>query len=104
MKCKKKGINGNKMDGFKRKWVVAIDLGRTTTKLAFFNHSGKMIKKWKISTDKRNAGQYILDNIVTSIDKQLQQLKVDKEILTGIGIGAPGPVHLEQGLLYNAIN
>lgn len=86
------------------KWVVGVDLGGTTTKLAFINQSGDIIHKWEIPTDNRENGKYITINIGKTVDETLAELGQTKEKLIGIGMGAPGPVDYENGVLYNTVN
>jgi glucokinase len=86
------------------KWIVGVDLGGTTTKLAFINTYGEIIHKWEISTDKEEDGKYIVINIAKAIDQKLQELDLTKDKLIGIGMGAPGPVDTKTGVIYNAVN
>lgn len=90
--------------GMEKQWIVGVDLGGTTTKLAFIHENGEIIHKWEIDTDNTDAGKNILKNISESIDTQLGRLNVGKEILKGIGMGAPGAVNLEEGIIYEAVN
>jgi glucokinase len=85
-------------------WLVGVDLGGTTTKLAFFNADGKMLKKWEIPTDNQNNGRNITINIAKSIDQALDQLDQPKSKLIGLGIGVPGPVDYATGTIYNTVN
>lgn len=86
------------------RWLVGVDLGGTTTKLAFINTYGEIIHKWEIPTDKSDNGKNIIINIAKTIDQRLLQLDVDKSKLIGIGMGAPGPVDTKSGVIYNAVN
>jgi glucokinase len=86
------------------KWFVGVDLGGTTTKLAFINTYGEIIVKWEIPTDKTNNGKNIIINIAKTIDQKLTELDVDKSKLIGLGMGAPGPVDTKTGVIYNAVN
>jgi glucokinase len=86
------------------KWIVGVDLGGTTTKLAFINTYGEIIHKWEILTDKEEDGKYIVINIAKAIDQKLQELDLTKDKLIGIGMGAPGPVDTKTGVIYNAVN
>jgi glucokinase len=86
------------------KWIVGVDLGGTTTKLAFINTYGEIIHKWEIETDTSNGGKDIVINIAKAIDEKLLSLDVNKEKLIGIGMGAPGPVNTKTGVIYNAVN
>lgn len=86
------------------KWIVGVDLGGTTTKLAFINTYGEMIDKWEIPTDNSSNGKYITVNIAKTIDQKLAEHGQIKQNLLGIGMGAPGPVHYETGVILNAVN
>lgn len=86
------------------KWIVGVDLGGTTTKLAFINTYGEIAHKWEIPTDKTDNGKNIIINIAKSIDQKLLELDVEKSKLIGIGMGAPGPVDTKTGVIYNAVN
>lgn len=86
------------------KWVVGVDLGGTTTKLAILNTDGLVVDKWEIVTDNSEDGKNITVNIAKTIKAKLEEQDVMKEKLIGIGIGAPGPVDYASGILYNTVN
>lgn len=85
-------------------WIVGVDLGGTTTKLAFINMNGEILHKWEIPTDNSNEGQNITTNISNAIDQKLVDLKEQKTKLIGIGMGAPGPIDYETGVVLNVVN
>jgi glucokinase len=87
-----------------KKWIVGVDLGGTTTKLAFVTMDGKIIRKWEIVTDNSNEGQNITVNIAGAIDEKLQLLNMTREKIVGIGMGAPGPVDYKTGIILNVVN
>ncbi|WP_316572028.1 ROK family glucokinase [Neobacillus sp. YIM B06451] len=86
------------------KWLAGIDLGGTTTKIAFISFDGDIKDKWEIATDNSNEGKNIVLNIIKSIDERLNVIGQAREILAGVGMGAPGPVDYGTGILYNAVN
>lgn len=86
------------------KWLVGVDLGGTTTKLAFINYYGEIIHKWEIPTDNSEEGKNITINIAKAIDHKLEELDLSKDKIIGIGMGAPGPVNLATGVVYNTVN
>ncbi|MEH7483247.1 ROK family glucokinase [Neobacillus drentensis] len=87
-----------------RKWIVGVDLGGTTTKLAFVTTEGEIVHKWEIPTDNSNEGQNITGNIAKAIDEKLAEHHQLKSNLLGIGMGAPGPVNYEKGIVLNVVN
>ncbi|MEH7353146.1 ROK family glucokinase [Neobacillus drentensis] len=85
-------------------WITGVDLGGTTTKIAFITMGGEIVHKWEIPTDNSNEGQNITTNIASAIDEKLAQLGETKDKLVGIGMGAPGPVDYETGIILNVVN
>ncbi|MEG9297297.1 ROK family glucokinase [Mangrovibacillus sp. Mu-81] len=86
------------------KWLVGVDLGGTTTKIAFLSNYGELLHKWEIPTDKSDNGKNIIVDIAKAIDRKLEELNQTKEKLVGIGMGAPGPVDMAKGIIYEAVN
>ncbi|WP_379966268.1 ROK family glucokinase [Ectobacillus sp. sgz5001026] len=86
------------------KWIVGVDLGATTIKLAFITYQGDLLCKWEIPTNLSDNGIYIPTEIAKAIEMKLAEMGESKSKLAGIGIGAPGPVNLETGIVYEAIN
>lgn len=87
-----------------RQWIAGVDLGGTTTKLAFINMDGEILHKWEIPTDNSNEGHNITINIANAIDDKLVELNETKDKLAGIGMGAPGPINYETGVVLNVVN
>ncbi len=86
------------------KWLIGVDLGGTTTKIAFISFYGEILNKWEIPTDKSNEGKNIPTDIAKAIDRKLDELGHSKNEIHGIGIGAPGPVDLTSGIIFEAVN
>ncbi|MBD3108135.1 ROK family glucokinase [Bacillus sp. AGMB 02131] len=86
------------------KWLVGIDLGGTTVKMAFIDFDGAIQHKWEIKTDTSNQGENILKNIADAIQTKLVEAGKKKDDLIGIGIGAPGPINPLNGNVFEAVN
>ncbi|MBT2687138.1 ROK family glucokinase [Bacillus sp. ISL-47] len=86
------------------KWLIGVDLGGTTTKLAFINYYGEILHKWAIPTDNSEEGKNITINIAKAIDRKLEELDLTKDKIVALGMGAPGPVNLTTGVIYNTVN
>nr|WP_304218604.1 ROK family glucokinase [Fredinandcohnia onubensis] len=82
--------------------LIGIDLGGTTVKLAFITQEGEIVTKWEIPTDK--SGAKIIPDIAEAIEAKMNELKLSKEQFAGVGMGAPGPIHFEEGVIYKATN
>ncbi|WP_394237206.1 ROK family glucokinase [Niallia oryzisoli] len=86
------------------KWLVGVDLGGTTIKMAFISMDGEIKHSWEIATDTSEKGRQIPASISRSIDEKLAEFMKTKDRLIGIGIGAPGPVNEDDGSLEVAVN
>ncbi|MEH7399549.1 ROK family glucokinase [Gottfriedia acidiceleris] len=86
------------------KMIVGVDLGGTSIKLALLTNNGEFIDKWEVPTDKSDSGKHIPKTITIAIEEKLKQMDKTKEEIAGIGIGAPGSVRLEDGLIFAAVN
>ena len=56
-------------------WIVGVDLGGTTTKIAFIDLNGEILHKWEIPTDNSNEGQNITINIANAIRSKTSRAK-----------------------------
>ena len=84
--------------------ILAADIGGTTCKLGIFDPSLKLIEKWQIPTDTTDEGGNILKDIHVSFKDKLRVHNLSYEDFTGAGIGVPGPVDFEAGVVNGAIN
>ncbi|GAA0345742.1 glucokinase [Bacillus carboniphilus] len=86
------------------KLLVGVDLGGTTIKFGLLNSSGDVLFKWEIPTNISDNGSHIVPDIAKSIEEKLTEKKYNKNQVMGVGIGAPGSVNVETGVIYEAVN
>ncbi|WLR49782.1 ROK family glucokinase [Bacillus tianshenii] len=86
------------------KWLVGIDLGGTSIKLAFITLDGELVHKWHIPTNTSDGGRNITSDIASSIKEQLSVCGGHQEYLQGIGMGAPAFIEMATGYVYHAVN
>ncbi|MFD1850276.1 ROK family glucokinase [Oceanobacillus bengalensis] len=84
--------------------MIGIDIGGTTVKIGFINHIGEIIEKWEIKTNKTNAGHAIVDDIWNAINHKFTSANIDIKSVLGIGVGAPGFIDSETGIVFEAVN
>ena len=85
------------------KYGFGIDIGGTTVKVAFFDENGEMKCKWEIPTRSEGGGEQILPDIAATVEAFLQQNRLSKDSILGIGVGVPGPVSRE-GVVNKCVN
>lgn len=85
-------------------WFVGVDIGGTTIKIAFIDEFGKIVTKWEIVTNCENEGKQITTEISTAVFNKIAELNEPKEKLAGIGVGAPGFINIDTGLIFRSVN
>lgn len=86
-----------------KKYVFGADIGGTTVKLGFFTVEGELLDKWEIVTRKEDNGKNILSDVAESMEQKLQERKITKDEVVGVGIGVPGPVK-DDGTVLRCVN
>ena len=84
--------------------VAAVDLGGTKILAAIVAPSGQIVSRAKRSTGKDHQPAAVLDRIADCVRRAAQAADVEPGQLGGVGIGAPGPVDAERGVLRTAPN
>ena len=85
------------------KYGFGIDVGGTTVKLAWFDWNGNLLDKWEIPTVKENGGCRILPDIAASVEDYLEEKKIDRADVIGIGVGVPGATTAD-GVVHECVN
>lgn len=85
------------------KYCFGIDLGGTTVKCGLFTEEGELLDKWEIPTDTSEKGENIPADIAATILRKLDEKKLSKREILGIGMGIPGPVN-SKGMVFGCAN
>jgi glucokinase len=84
----------------KKRYVIGIDLGGTNLKTALLNLNYKIIKKEIISTKRFIKKESLIQGIYDSINKILNESKLTKKAVIGVGLGLPGPIDHKLGIVH----
>lgn len=82
--------------------ILSADIGGTTCKLGIFDLSLNIEEKWEISTNR--TGEGILENIYDSFMVHMNRKNIDIENIIGMGLGVPGPIDFDNGIVHGAVN
>ena len=85
------------------RYGFGIDLGGTTVKIAYFDEEGTLLHKWEIPTVTAGGGSRILPDIAAAVTGYLEENRIGRESVIGIGIGVPGPVD-GKGVVNKCVN
>lgn len=86
------------------KVLIGVDIGGTTIKIGFFSQQGTILDKYEIPTNTNNMGIQIIPDVAQSISNKRKELQVEKKSIMGIGVGAPGFIIDEVGVIEEAVN
>ncbi|AWB45233.1 transcriptional regulator [Paenibacillus sp. CAA11] len=78
-------------------YAIGIDIGGTKTAIGLVNEQGQISAKVTIPTDPAISPSEMVVRIADSAKSLIQDSGVKAEQISGIGIGAPGPLDTAQG-------
>ena len=86
-----------------KEFWVGFDLGGTKMMATVFDKNFKALGSERKKT-KSSDGDTGPDRLIGVVEKALTEAKVDKDDLCGIGIGFPGPLDLDKGIVIESPN
>ncbi len=84
--------------------VLGIDLGGTKILAAVITGSGDVLSRSKKKTRSQQPQEEILDRIVASAESAIEKSEIPIERISAIGIGSPGPLDPEKGIVLHTPN
>jgi glucokinase len=88
----------------KSHYWIGFDLGGTKMQCTLFDAAMKQVGAKRRRTRGELGVDGGLERIESTISKVLEDAKVEQRQLAGIGIGCPGPVEWEKGIVHVAVN
>jgi glucokinase len=86
------------------KYWVGFDLGGTKMLAAVFDAGFKPIARERKRTKGHEGVAAGLERISQTIHKALDEAQLTTDDLAGIGVGCPGPLDLDRGIIFDAPN
>ncbi len=84
--------------------VVGVDLGGTKILTAIVGDGKTILGRSKKPTPAKDGAEAILVAIVASIDEALAASGLNRDDVAGIGIGSPGPLDVDTGVVLFSAN
>jgi len=84
--------------------ILGVDLGGTKILTAVINSQGKMLSRDHSITPAQKGHEAVIQSILESAHRALEQANVAISELTAIGVGAPGLSNPETGILFTSPN
>ena len=92
------------MTNMSNNYVLAADIGGTNTRMAVVNENGDIHTLLKKSTHCKEGRDEMIRFIVSFAGETIEKSKLPKEEIRGMGIGFPGPLNVETGIIFNPPN
>ena len=83
---------------------VGFDLGGTKMMAVVFDDDLTILGKKRRKTRGNADRQVSIERLCETIDMAIEDAKVDRERIRGIGAGCPGPLDLQKGIILEAPN
>ena len=81
--------------------AIGVDIGGSSIKLGVVGPGGKIILRDSFLTPRGRGGRKKLLNALLGRIRGLRSRAARQELrVTGVGVGAPGPIHIGKGLVY----
>lgn len=87
-----------------KKYSIGVDLGGTNIVSVIVNHQGKIVNRLKVPTLTERGKEATIKRITETIHENIVQSTIAIDDITGIGIGAPGPLDIKRGIINFAPN
>jgi glucokinase len=87
-----------------RKYFIGVDIGGTKIATGIINRSGKLKKQIVVPTLADKGFKTSIGQVYQSIESLLDNTKINKKSIEGIGVCAPGPLDPVKGVVHNPPN
>ena len=81
-----------------KKYYIGVDLGGSFIKAGIVDEAGNIIADEKSETNSELGNIAIIDKICFIVNKLIDENKVDKKEIIGVGLGVPGLVDSQKGI------
>lgn len=82
------------------KFIIGIDLGGTNFKIALLDRFCRILYKNSFPTDTSSGPNGLIEAIVGMIGHVLEHDRVTRSSVQGVGLGLPGPIDFDRGIVH----
>ena len=84
-------------------FAIGVDLGGTNLRIAAVDENGRLLEKVTTGTQVARGRDFVIDEMTAAIQNVIAKHR-DKGELLGTGIGIPGAIDLDSGMIYKSPN
>ena len=85
-------------------YVIGMDLGGTKILAAVVDAEGQILAEAKRATGADEGPEVVIKRMARTARKAARNAGIEWNEVTGLGVGAPGPIDPESGFVYNPPN
>ncbi len=85
-------------------YVLAADVGGTNTRMAIISGNGDILTLLKTSTRCKEGKDEMIKFLVSLSRETIEKSQLPEEEICGMGVGFPGPLDVESGVILNPPN
>ncbi len=93
-----------KMGGYTEMYRAGIDLGGTNIKAGIVDEDQKIIAQASAPTGAERSAEEVIADMAGLVKQLMEELGIDESALAGIGVGCPGLVDAEAGIVRYSNN
>ncbi len=86
------------------KVFLSVDLGGTSTKIGLFTLSGAVLSRSSFDTPSKKIPRYFFELLDREINKLLKNNNLKIKNIKAVGMGSPGPINIEKGIMLYSAN
>ncbi len=87
-----------------KKLYVGVDLGGTSIRAGVVSPKGEVLSLEKRKTHPELGVEGVFDRLAGAIERAMKTAEVKAKAIGGIGVGVPGPIDTEKGIVRLAVN
>ena len=87
-----------------KKYWVGLDLGGTKMLVVVYDAEFKPITRKRRRTKGSEGADAVTTRMVRTLRSALEEAKLTPDQISGLGVGIPGPVDQEKGIVLEAVN
>lgn len=87
-----------------RRFTVGLDLGGTNIKAGLLDEAGRLVHRKAIPTEGERGYAHVVSRLAAVVGDLLAEAHVNRAEVIGVGLGSPGPMSPEDGIVHGAPN
>lgn len=85
------------------RYCIGVDFGGTSIKFGWLDDQQRRSEISQLPTP-REGGQAVVAQICAGVEELIEREGLDRDAIAGVGIGSPGPLDIENGVLMDTPN